>query len=101
MAETGLPAAVYRELLRAQVRIRLEYRASFLIDVLTNACVSAIEVVGVLAMFHVTRSLAGFSIREVLVMAGLSGTAFATADLVFGSVERLPATIAPACSTPS
>jgi ABC-2 type transport system permease protein len=81
--------AVYLTLLRARLRSRLQYRASFVVDVVMNAAISAIEVVSLLVVFHVTPSLAGFSLREALVIAGLAGTAFALGDLTVGNVRDL------------
>lgn len=81
---------VYRRLVTAQLRGYLSYRASFAMDLLANALVPIVEVVSVLAMFQVTRSLGGFSAAEVLVMYGLSASAFALSDLVVGNIERIP-----------
>lgn len=80
---------VYRRLLGAQVRAHASYRASFALDLLTNALIPVIDLVAVIAMFQVTRTLGGFSAAEVLVMFGLSATSFALADLAVGNIERL------------
>lgn len=80
---------VYRRLLGAQVRAHASYRASFALDLVTNALIPAIDVAAIVAMFQVTRSLGGFTAAEVLVMFGFSATAFALADLSVGNIERL------------
>ena len=85
----GSRLAVYRHLIRAQVRAQATYRASFILDVAGNALIPVIDVVGVLALFRVTRSLGGFTAFEVLAMFGLSATSFALADLAVGNIEKI------------
>jgi viologen exporter family transport system permease protein len=81
--------AIYRRILAAQLRSYAAYRASFAIDLATNALVPLTDVAAVVAVFHVTRTLGGFSAFEVLVMFALSSTGFALADLVVGQIERI------------
>ncbi|WP_371688692.1 ABC transporter permease [Micromonospora sp. KC207] len=81
----------YGALLGAQARSQAAYRASFVVDLVGNVGATLFDVVTVLVIFGVTRELGGFTLRETLVMVGLSACAFATADLLVGNVERLPA----------
>jgi ABC-2 type transport system permease protein len=81
--------AVYRHLLAAQVRSQTAYRTSFLIDLATQAMAPAIDLLAVLAVFRVTRTIGGFDAVEVLIMFGLSATAFALADLAVGNIEKI------------
>ncbi|TDC71988.1 ABC transporter permease [Micromonospora sp. KC606] len=90
MAEAGGTLAAYRALLRAQARAQTAYRTSFAIDVLGNVGATVFDVVTVLVLYGVTRELGGFTLRETLVMVGLTAFAFATADLLVGNIERLP-----------
>ena len=80
---------IYRRLVGAQVRSHAAYRASFVIDLAANAVIPAVDVIAVVALFRVTRTLGHFSTLEVLVMFGLSATAFALADLAVGNIERI------------
>jgi ABC-2 type transport system permease protein len=80
---------VYRRLLAAQVRGQASYRASFALDLAGNALVPLIDVLVIMAMFRVTRTLGGFTAIEVLVMFGLAGTSFALADLAVGNIEKI------------
>ncbi|MBO4163160.1 ABC-2 family transporter protein [Micromonospora sp. MMS20-R2-23] len=80
----------YRALLGAQARSQTAYRASFLLDLLGNVGATVFDVVTVLVIYGVTRELGGFTLRETLVMVGLSASAFAVADLLVGNIERLP-----------
>jgi ABC-2 type transport system permease protein len=81
--------AVYRRLMAAQVRGQAAYRASFALDLLSNALIPVIDLVALVAMFQVTRALGGFSAAETLLMFGLSASAFALADLAVGNIERI------------
>ena len=83
----------YRALLGAQARSQTTYRASFLLDLLGNVGTTVFDVVTVLVIYGVTRELGGFTLRETLVMVGLSSSAFAVADLLVGNIERLPALV--------
>lgn len=80
----------YLQLLRGQVRAQTAYRTSFAIDLVSNLWATVTDVLTVLVLFQaVVTSLAGFSLTETLVMAGLSACGFATADLAVGNIERL------------
>jgi ABC-2 type transport system permease protein len=87
----GESLRVYGHLLRAQVRGFASYRVSFLTDLVTNGLVPLFDLIAILAMFRVTRSLGGFTAGEVLVMYGLSATSFALGDLAVGNIERVNA----------
>ena len=80
---------MYRHLIRAQVRGQAAYRTSFVLDLVGNALMPAIDVLVILALFRVTRTVGSFSAVEVLVMFGLSATSFALADLAVGNIERM------------
>jgi ABC-2 type transport system permease protein len=79
----------YRHLIGAQVRSQTSYRASFAIDLGTNAFIPVIDLLALLATFRVTRTLGGFTAGQVLIMFGLSASAFALADLAVGNVEKI------------
>ena len=80
---------VYWRLVRAQIRSQTQYRASFAIDVVASTVISALDIATVFVLFSVTGGLGGFGGRAVLLVAGLAAAAFALADLVFGSADRL------------
>ncbi|MEU8297171.1 ABC-2 family transporter protein [Micromonospora sp. NPDC048909] len=86
----GGALTAYRALLGAQARSQTAYRASFAIDLVGNLGATLFDVVTVLVIFGVTRELGGFTLREALLMVGLSAFAFATADLLVGNIERIP-----------
>ena len=79
----------YLALLRAQTRAQASYRTSFAVDVVSSTAATVFDVVTVLVLFRVTTSLGGFSVREALVVVGLSACAFHAADLAVGEIEKL------------
>jgi ABC-2 type transport system permease protein len=79
----------YVRLVRAQVRAQLQYRLSFAVDVTSSLVFTALDLVVLLVVFRVTRSLGQFGFREAFLIASLSALSFALADLAAGNVERL------------
>jgi ABC-2 type transport system permease protein len=82
--------AVYGRLLRAQIRSQTQYRASYVLDLVLNAALTLVDVATILVVFRVTPRLAGFSLTDTLVVAGIARVGFQLADLVVGNVERVP-----------
>jgi ABC-2 type transport system permease protein len=72
----------YAALFRGQARSLASYRASFVLELSTNVFATVMDVVTVLVLFRVSRTLGGFTLHETLLVVGLSACAFATADLV-------------------
>jgi ABC-2 type transport system permease protein len=81
--------STYRYLLGAQLRSQTSYRTSFALDLVFNALIPAIDLIVVVALFRVTRTLGGFTAFEVIVMFGFSSTSFALADLLVGNIEKM------------
>jgi ABC-2 type transport system permease protein len=79
----------YRHILAAQIRGQASYRTSFALDLAANALTPVIDLVALVAVFQVTRTLGTFSAIEVLVMFGLSGVGFSLADLLVGNIEKI------------
>jgi ABC-2 type transport system permease protein len=79
----------YTALLRGQARSLTSYRASFVLELGTNIFATVMDVVTVLVLFRVSRTVGGFTLREALLVVGLSSCAFATADLAVGNIERI------------
>ena len=86
----GRPTLIaYGHLLWAQVRGQAQYRVSFAIDLVGSVAFGLLDVVTVIVLFRVSRTLAGFAFAEVFLMTALASCAFALADLLVGNVERL------------
>ena len=81
--------AGYLHIVAAQVRAQAQYRASFAVDVAGSVGFGFLDLVGVMVLFNVTRSMAGFTFTEVFLMMAIANVGFAIADVVVGNVERL------------
>jgi ABC-2 type transport system permease protein len=79
----------YGALLRGQFRSLTSYRASFAVELLSNVGGTALDVLAVLVLFRATRTVAGFSLAEGLLIVALSSFAFALADFTVGNIDRL------------
>ncbi|MFB7916565.1 ABC transporter permease [Streptomyces sp. NPDC056061] len=99
---SGTPATVYVERSRLVEGVRaygliatmwlrstMTYRASFAMTAFGNFAVTAFDFVTILLMFAHVDALGGYSLPEIALLYGLSGTAFGLADLVMGSTDRL------------
>ncbi|EFG07077.1 ABC transporter permease [Streptomyces clavuligerus] len=71
------------------VRSTMTYRASFVMTTLASFATTAFDFVAILLMFSHIDALGGYSLAEIAVLYGVTGTAFGLCDLVLGSVERL------------
>ena len=78
---------IYRRLVAAQVRSRLEYRLSLAFELLGSFGITFIDFVVVLVLFSHITALGGWSLWEVAFLYGLAGISFAIADLFIGHIE--------------
>jgi ABC-2 type transport system permease protein len=88
-ASTRQLGSAYRALALAQLRSQLQYRVSFAIDLAGSVLFGAIDLVAVVVMYRVARTLGGFTFRETWLMATLAASGFSAADLVVGNIERM------------
>ncbi|MBU2670694.1 ABC-2 family transporter protein [Actinoplanes bogorensis] len=79
----------YAALLGGRLRSATAYRASFAVEIITNAGGTAIDVSTVFVLFTATRLLGGFTLGEALMMTGLTAAGFALADLTVGNIDQL------------
>ncbi len=86
MAERFRP---YRMMLAAQVRAQTSYRVSFAVELVGAMVFTALDLLTVLVLFRVTRSLGGFGFHEAFLMTAVASLSFATADLVAGNIDAL------------
>jgi ABC-2 type transport system permease protein len=87
VAEIRRSFALYRHLVGAQVRSRLQYRISFVLDMLSSFAITFVDFVVVLVLFSHVTALGGWSLWEVAFLYGLAGISFAIADLFIGHIE--------------
>lgn len=71
------------------LRSTMAYRASFVMTTFGNFAATAFDFVAIMLMFSHVDSLGGYSLPEIALLYGVSGTAFGLSDLVLGSMDRL------------
>jgi ABC-2 type transport system permease protein len=79
----------YAALLGGQWRSMMAYRASFVVEMISNIGGTALDVIAVLVIFRATPTVAGFTLTEAVLMVSLSSCAFNFADFVVGNIDRL------------
>jgi ABC-2 type transport system permease protein len=80
---------MYRRLVGARIRSDFQYRISFAVFFISQALITVIDFVAIAVIFQQVHQLAGWSLAEVAVLYGLTGTSFALADLLVSSVESI------------
>jgi ABC-2 type transport system permease protein len=85
LAET-LP--VYGRLVRARVRAAWQYRTSFFLFLLGQTLAAGLDFAIIAALFSNIDALAGWSVRQVAFLYGLSGLAFGLSDIFVSPVDR-------------
>lgn len=80
----------YRVLLASRVRAQLQYRTSFVTDILGTMGVGLAEFAEVWIVFHNVDLLGGLDFTAALLVFALSNIAFSLADLVVGHLDTLP-----------
>lgn len=80
---------IYPRIIGSRFRSQLAYPTSFTLDLVSQVIGQGIELVAILVVFTQVTSLGGFSATEVLLVYGLSASAFGIADLTVGQVEQL------------
>jgi ABC-2 type transport system permease protein len=79
----------YAALAGGQFRSVLSYRASFFVELVTNIGATALDVLTVIAIFGTGKVVAGFTLSEAVLIAGLASSGFVLADVTVGNIERL------------
>jgi ABC-2 type transport system permease protein len=81
-------AYLYRRLIGARMRAQLEYRASFVVNLVSTMFITAADFLVIAVLFEHLPLLAGWSLAEVGFLYGVSGIGFALADGVIGHIEQ-------------
>ncbi|ATL28047.1 putative integral membrane transport protein [Streptomyces formicae] len=79
----------YRLISGMWIRSLMAYRVSFAMTALGNFAVTAFDFAAILLMFSQVDRLGGYSLAEIALLYGASGTAFGLSDLAMGSMDRL------------
>jgi ABC-2 type transport system permease protein len=81
---------LYLHYIAISFRAQLQYRVSFLIRIAAHFLVTAIEFLGLVALFQRFGSLAGWSLWEVGLFYGMIGVAFALAEAIPRGFDAFP-----------
>lgn len=71
------------------LRSTMAYRASFVMTTLGNFAATGFDFVAIMLMFAHVDELGGYTLPEIALLYGASGTSFGLADLALGSMDRL------------
>jgi ABC-2 type transport system permease protein len=86
-------AGIYRRLVGARIRGDWQYRASFVLFLLSQTVVAGIDFAVILVLFGRIDALTGWTLEEVALLYGVSGTAFGLGDVFISQVETASARI--------
>lgn len=74
--------SLYLRLVSARIRGQMQYRVSFVLDVLSNFLITFVDLIGILVLFATFHDLAGWRVGEVVVLYGVVGLALGIATTV-------------------
>lgn len=74
----------------ARIRAQLQYRTSFALEVAGQFLISFIDFAAIAVIFTNVPQLGGWTVAEVALLYGISGIAFALADMAIGHLDDLP-----------
>jgi ABC-2 type transport system permease protein len=76
---------LYFSLTGAQYRSQMQYRGSFLLDLAANVVITALDFLAVFLVMVRFRTMAGWSLSEVIFLYGSSAVSFSTAEFFCGA----------------
>jgi ABC-2 type transport system permease protein len=84
------PLVLWRRLVGAQIRSQLQYRLSFVLDLVSAFLISFIDFLAVLVIFHNVPQLGSWNVHEVALLYAVSSISFALTDLAIGHLDQFP-----------
>jgi len=85
--------ALYLRFIAARVRGQMQYRASFILDVISRFLVNGLELASIFILFHRFSSLGGWSVGEIVFLYALVTISFAFHEVVAQSFEDFSLTV--------
>lgn len=79
----------YAALFGGKLRSVATYRASFAAELFSNLGGTVLDVVTVFVLFRATATVGGFTLREAVLMTGLTAAGFVLADMTVGNIDDL------------
>lgn len=86
-------AGLYVRLVSARLRAQLQYRTSFVLDVIGAFLISFLDFVAILIIFANVPRLGSWSVSEVALLYGMACLSFAFTDLAIGHLDLFPQTL--------
>jgi ABC-2 type transport system permease protein len=78
---------IYRRLISVNIRGQLQYRVSFIFDVLATALITALSFGTVALVLQRFDNIAGWSVYEIAFLFGMAEMGFGTMDLIFSGFD--------------
>ena len=85
----GYHWALYRRLVGAQIRSQMQYRVSFIVDLLAQFIGTLVDFAAVWVFFTRVPTIGGWSLGEVGLLYGLSSVSFAFADMIVSGFDYM------------
>ena len=80
---------IYRKLIGAQVRAQMQYRASFVLEMIAQFAGTLLDFVVVIILFSRLTVLGGWTLPEIGLLYGISSVAFGLADMVIAGFDYI------------
>lgn len=80
-------AGLYFRLIAIQIRSQMQYRVSFLMEVLSTGLLNGVYFLSLVLIFERFNTIVGWTLGEVAFLAGLIEMSFATMDMIFGGFD--------------
>ena len=78
---------LYRQLIGAQVRAQMQYRTSFVLEMLAQFVSNVLDFVVVIIFFSRLEALGGWTLPEIGLLYGMSSVAFGVCDMVIAGLD--------------
>jgi viologen exporter family transport system permease protein len=79
----------YAAMMGGQFRSATSYRASFVVDLVTNVLATVLDVTTVFVLFRAAPTVGGFTLAQAVLITGLTSAGFVLADVAVGNVDHL------------
>lgn len=78
---------IYIKLLSIQIRSQMQYRVSFLLEVISTALLNGMYFASLALVLERFGQIAGWKLGEIAFLAGMAETSFATMDMLFSGFD--------------
>lgn len=82
--------ALYLHFVKLRIRSQMEYRLSFLFELVAQACLAVIDFFMIVVLFSRFKQLAGWTLWEVGLLYGMVGICFALAEMFARGFDLFP-----------